>query len=77
MEKTYIVPLSMEDRLSIHSGDYLYLTGTIYTARDAAHQRMWEALKNNEELNIFSGSLTIQLLPSLVTVGGSSTHQSS
>jgi len=52
MEKTYIVPLAMEDRLSIHSGDYLYLTGTIYTARDAAHQRMWEALKNNEELPI-------------------------
>jgi len=50
MEKTYTVPLSMEDRLSIRSGDYLYLTGTIYTARDAAHQRMWEALKNNEEL---------------------------
>lgn len=52
MEKSYLVPLSMEDRLSIRSGDYLYLTGTIYTARDAAHQRMWEALKNHEELPI-------------------------
>lgn len=52
MEKSYLVPLSIEDRLAIHSGDYLYLTGTIYTARDAAHQRMWEALKNGEELPI-------------------------
>lgn len=52
MEKSYLVPLSMEDRLTIKSGDYLYLTGTIYTARDAAHQRMWEALQNQEELPI-------------------------
>ena len=27
-----------------------YITGTIYTARDAAHKRMYEALQNKEEL---------------------------
>ena len=28
----------------------MYLTGTIYTARDAAHKRMYEALQNGEAL---------------------------
>ena len=35
---------------ALKAGDYVYLTGTIYTARDAAHKRMYEALKNGEEL---------------------------
>ena len=30
---------------SLKAGDYVYLTGTIYTARDAAHKRMQEALR--------------------------------
>ena len=30
--------------------DYVYLTGTIYTARDAAHKRMYEALERGEKL---------------------------
>lgn len=34
------VPLSDEDARSLKAGDYVYLTGTIYTARDAAHKRM-------------------------------------
>ena len=34
----------------LKAGDYVYLTGTIYTARDAAHKRMYEALKNGEAL---------------------------
>ena len=36
----------------LHSGDYVYITGTIYTARDAAHKRMDEALKRQEQLPI-------------------------
>ena len=44
------MPLSKEDALSLKCGDYVYLTGTIYTARDAAHKRMYEALRNGEEL---------------------------
>ena len=35
---------------ALKAGDYVYLTGTVYTARDAAHKRMYEALKNGEEL---------------------------
>ncbi|WP_313581039.1 Fe-S-containing hydro-lyase [Lacrimispora sp.] len=38
------VPISREDAKSLSAGDYVYLTGTIYTARDAAHKRMKEAL---------------------------------
>ena len=32
------------------AGDYVYLTGTIYTARDAAHKRMKEALEEGKSL---------------------------
>nr|WP_314460476.1 Fe-S-containing hydro-lyase [uncultured Clostridium sp.] len=43
-------PVSKEDAQKLKAGDYVYLTGTIYTARDAAHKRMKEALDNNESL---------------------------
>ena len=50
MDKYIKVPLSAEDALSLKAGDYVYLTGTIYTARDAAHKRMYEALQKGEPL---------------------------
>lgn len=50
MDRKINMPLSKEDALSLKCGDYVYLTGTIYTARDAAHKRMYEALRNGEEL---------------------------
>lgn len=50
MDKYINVPLSKEDAASLRSGDYVYLTGTIYTARDAAHKRMYEALQKGETL---------------------------
>ena len=40
MDRYVNVPLSEEDARSLKVGDYVYLTGTIYTARDAAHKRM-------------------------------------
>ncbi len=45
-------PLTKEKIESLKSGDYVYITGTIYTARDAAHKRMSEALADGEELPI-------------------------
>ena len=45
-------PLTKEKIQSLKSGDYVYITGTIYTARDAAHKRMSEALAAGEELPI-------------------------
>lgn len=44
------VPMKKEEAASLHAGDYVYLTGTIYTARDAAHKRMDEALDRGETL---------------------------
>ena len=50
MDRYVNVPLSEEDARSLRVGDYVYLTGTIYTARDAAHKRMQETLDRGEEL---------------------------
>lgn len=40
MEKYISLPLDEERVLDLKSGDYVYLSGTIYSARDAAHKRM-------------------------------------
>ena len=52
MNRTIQVPLSEEDINTLKAGDYVYLSGIIYTARDAAHKRMDEALDRGEELPI-------------------------
>ena len=50
MEKHIKAPISKEVSRKLRAGDYVYITGTIYTARDAAHKRMDDALKNGENL---------------------------
>ena len=50
MDKHINAPISEEDVLSLNAGDYVYISGTVYTARDAAHKRMYEALAENKEL---------------------------
>lgn len=50
MDKYIKVPLAEETAASLEAGDYVYLTGTIYTARDAAHKRMYEAMERGEQL---------------------------
>lgn len=52
MDRHIQLPLSKEDVQSLHAGDYVYLTGTVYTARDAAHKRMKEAIDRHEALPI-------------------------
>lgn len=52
MDKKITAPISSEEAKELRAGDYVYITGTIYTARDAAHKRMYEALKNGKELPI-------------------------
>ena len=52
MDKYINAPISDEDAKSLHSGDYVYITGIIYTARDAAHKRMAEALEAGQPLPI-------------------------
>lgn len=48
MDKNIKVPLDDATACSLRAGDYVYLTGTIYTARDAAHKRMYETLTEKE-----------------------------
>ncbi len=44
MEKHITAPITEETAKSFQAGDYVYVTGTIYTARDAAHKRMYESI---------------------------------
>lgn len=50
MEKYINAPLKEEEVVNLNAGDYVYITGSIYTARDAAHKRMFEAVLRGEEL---------------------------
>ena len=52
MTKNITVPMDDNTKHELVAGDYVYLTGTIYTARDAAHKRMQEALDKGESLPI-------------------------
>lgn len=52
MDRYITAPMDKETAASLRAGDYVYITGTIYTARDAAHKRMDEALNNGENLPI-------------------------
>lgn len=52
MERHITAPFSSDVAKTLNSGDYVYITGTIYTARDAAHKRMYEALERKEQLPI-------------------------
>ena len=50
MEKHITLPLTEEIARTLKAGDTVYLTGTIYTSRDAGHKRMTEALARGDEL---------------------------
>ena len=52
MDKYINTPITAEKTEELKSGDYVYITGTIYVARDAAHKRMIEALERGENLPI-------------------------
>lgn len=52
MDKHIYTPLTEEIAKELRAGDYVYITGTIYTARDAAHKRMQETLDAGGELPI-------------------------
>ena len=52
MDRHITAPITKEVSASLRAGDYVYITGTIYTARDAAHKRLDEALDRGEELPI-------------------------
>ena len=59
MDKHITTPITEEITADLHSGDYVYITGEIYVARDAAHKRMIEALDRGDELPIDIKDATI------------------
>lgn len=59
MTKNITLPLTKENTKDLMAGDYVYLSGIIYTARDAAHKRMDEALDRKEDLPINIEGTTI------------------
>jgi fumarate hydratase subunit beta len=48
MEKRISTPLTEEKVLGLNAGDSILLSGTIYTARDAAHKRLIELINKGE-----------------------------
>ncbi len=65
MEKRISAPIEKEAARSLRAGDFVYIDGTIYTARDAAHKRMIEALEKGETLPIdMDGTVIYYMGPS-------------
>lgn len=52
MDKKITVPMDKDTAKSLRAGDYVYITGSVYTARDAAHKRMHEILEKGGALPI-------------------------
>lgn len=59
MDKHVTVPFTRETSQQFRIGDYVYLTGEVYVARDAAHKRMIEALNEGSKLPFDIANQTI------------------
>lgn len=59
MDKHIHTPITEEITADLKAGDYVYITGTLYVARDAAHKRMMEVLDEGKELPIDIKDCTI------------------
>lgn len=62
MEKRITLPLTEDKVEELEAGDYVYLNGIIYTARDAAHKRMVEYFEKEGTFPIDLKSQTIYYL---------------
>ena len=64
MDKHLKVPFTADEAAALRAGDMVYLTGVVYTARDAAHKRMNDALDRGEQLPVdLSGNVVYYLGP--------------
>jgi fumarate hydratase subunit beta len=73
MEVRLTTPVTEEEVLQMKIGDHVLITGTIYTARDAAHNRMVQALDEGRELPIdVRGQLIYYVGPTPTRPGKSS-----
>ena len=65
MEYHIEAPISKDVLSKLRTGDNVYITGTIYTARDAAHKRMDETLNKGDELPVdLKGNVIYYMGPS-------------
>lgn len=65
MDKKIKAPIDKETAKSLKAGDYVYIDGIIFTARDAAHKRMTETLERGEALPIdIEGNVIYYMGPS-------------
>lgn len=65
MEYRITAPLDKGVTEKLKAGDYVWISGTIYTARDAAHKRMQEALDRGERLPVdWKGNIIYYMGPS-------------
>ena len=65
MVKKLIYPFDKEKLKELRAGDSVLITGTIYTARDAAHKRIVEMLERGEKLPFeIEGSMIYYVGPS-------------
>jgi fumarate hydratase subunit beta len=56
MEHRLNVPFQPDDLRALRAGDVVYLSGVIFTARDAAHARFDQMLKARETLPVPKGA---------------------
>ena len=73
MNKYLEAPFTKDKMKELRAGDYVFISGTIYTARDAAHKRMYEALAAGDKetgakhlgniLRLRDYMLTLDLMP--------------
>ncbi len=59
MDKYIKTPITDDVTAELSAGDYVYITGILYVARDAAHKRMMEALARKQELPVYIKDCTI------------------
>ncbi len=59
MEKRLTAPFNKADLKQLRTGDSILITGTIYTARDAAHKRLYEACQEGTGLPVKIDGITL------------------
>ena len=65
MDREITAPISRDAAAELNAGDMVYISGTIYTARDAAHKRMDETLNVGSELPLdIKGNIIYYMGPS-------------
>ncbi len=70
MEAYLTTPIKTEVLEKLKIGDQVYITGTIYTGRDAAHKRLVELLKKGEKLPFdIEGQIIYYVGPAPATPG--------